>query len=74
MAGQRRRMALGALALPLLGGAARPPGDPEAAVQAEFDAAAAAGTLAAWDAFLARHPDSPLATAARAARDRLVPR
>ncbi len=48
---------------------ARPPGDPLAAVQAEFEAARRAGTAAAWDAFLARHPDSPLAPKARAARE-----
>lgn len=51
--------------------AATPPRDPRVAVQEEFDAAKAAGTVAAWDLFLARHPNSALAEAARRERERL---
>jgi hypothetical protein len=49
-----------------------PARDPQIAVQEEFDAAARAGTLEAWDLFLARHPDNPLADRARAARAAIV--
>lgn len=48
-----------------------PAGRGQAAVQAEFDAAARADTVQAWDLFLARHPDNPLAADARARRARL---
>lgn len=44
------------------------PRDGQVAVQEEFDAAAAANTLAAWDLFLRRHPDNPLSGRAREAR------
>ncbi len=45
--------------------------DAQTAVHEEFDAAARAGTLEAWNLFLARHPDNPLAPEARARRDAL---
>ncbi len=42
------------------------------AIREEFDAARHAGTLAAWDLFLARHPQHALAVEARRARERLA--
>ena len=41
------------------------------AVQEELDQARKAGTLEAYDLFLARHPDDALASIARAERRRL---
>lgn len=46
----------------------RPSGDPNLAVQHELDAARRAGTLEAYDLFLARHGDHPLAETARRER------
>lgn len=45
-----------------------PPRDPDIAVQQELDAARRAGTLAAYDLFLSRHGDHPLAADARRER------
>jgi hypothetical protein len=50
----------------------RPPRDPDIAVQEELDAARRAGTLAAYDLFLARQGDHPLAQVARRERARLA--
>jgi hypothetical protein len=47
------------------------PGD--AAIAEELDAARRAGTRAAYDLFLARHPDHPLARRAQIERERLRP-
>jgi hypothetical protein len=44
------------------------PRDGDIAVQEELDAARKAGTIAAYDLFLARHPDHPLAEVARRER------
>lgn len=41
------------------------PRNPDIAVQEELDAARRARTLAAYDLFIARHPDHPLAETAR---------
>lgn len=43
-----------------------PPGDPQAAVRGEYDDAATKDTVAGWELFIARHPESPLAAKARA--------
>jgi hypothetical protein len=48
------------------------PRDGQAAVQEEFDAAEQAGTPAAWDLFIRRHPDNALTPRARAARAALA--
>jgi hypothetical protein len=45
--------------------------DGSIAIQEELDAARRAGTREAYDLFIARHPDHPLATTARQERDRL---
>ena len=50
----------------------RPEGDPNRAVQAELDRARRAGTLEAYDLFLARHPDHRLAESARNERARIA--
>lgn len=42
--------------------------DPSVAVQEELCVARAAGTLAAYDLFIARHPKHPLANTARTER------
>jgi hypothetical protein len=42
------------------------------AIQEELDLARRAGTVAAYDLFLARHPNHPLARVARRERDRLA--
>lgn len=42
--------------------------DPEIAVQEELDAARRSQSVASYDLFLARHPDSPLAEVARQER------
>jgi hypothetical protein len=47
------------------------PRDGNIAVQEELDAARKAGTIAAYDLFLARNPDHPLAEVARRERARL---
>jgi hypothetical protein len=44
----------------------------EIAVREEFEAARRTGTIAAYDLFIARHPDSALAETARAERERLA--
>lgn len=46
------------------------PGD--IAIREEFDAARSAGTIAAYDLFIARHPDHALAEEARRERARLA--
>ena len=50
------------------------PRDGNVAVQEELDAARRAGSVAAYDLFLARHADHPLARAARRERARLARR
>jgi hypothetical protein len=47
--------------------------DPEIAVCEEFAAARAKRTRAAYDLFIARHPEHRLAKAAREERDLLLP-
>jgi hypothetical protein len=49
-----------------------PPRDGNVAVREELDAARRAGTIAAYDLFLSRHGDHPLAAAARRERAALV--
>ena len=44
------------------------PRDGNVAVQEELDAARKAGTIAAYDLFIARYPDHPLAEVARRER------
>lgn len=46
--------------------------DGNVAIREEFDAARKAGTVAAYDRFIVRHPDHPLAKVAREERQRLV--
>ena len=46
--------------------------DGNIAIQEELDAARKAATVEAYDLFLARHPDHPLAKVAREERQRLV--
>ena len=46
----------------------------DVAIQQELDAARAAGTLQAYDLFLARHPGHPLEKVAREERARLAER
>ena len=86
----RRTLAIATLALALAGPACakepemaeRPrrstdlprPRDPNIAVQEELDAARRAGTVAAYDLFLARHGDDPLAETARRERSRIAAR
>ena len=74
-------LAVAALALPGPGGAwaqaMTSPGiararDGNIAIRQELDAARKAGTAAAYDLFIARHPDHPLAEAARRERERLA--
>ena len=48
-----------------------PARDGNIAIQEEFDAAKRAGTIAAWDLFIARHPKHPLVEQARAERAKL---
>ncbi|HYG31123.1 MAG TPA: hypothetical protein VD887_13035 [Allosphingosinicella sp.] len=50
----------------------RPARDGDIAIGQELDAARRAGTLAAYDLFIARHPEHPLARAAREERGRLA--
>jgi len=50
------------------------PRDGNVAIQEELDAARRAGTLEAFDLFLARHPDHPLAAAARRERAQIAGR
>jgi hypothetical protein len=49
-----------------------PPRDGNVAIQEELDAARRAGTAAAYDQFLARHSNHPLAAIARRERQRLI--
>jgi hypothetical protein len=51
-----------------------PPRDPNIAVRQELDAARRAGTVAAYDLFIARQSDHPLAEVARRERARLAVR
>lgn len=48
-----------------------PARDGDIAIQEEFNVAKQAGTVAAWDLFIARHPEHPLADRARAERAKL---
>lgn len=50
------------------------PRDGNVAIQEELDAARRARTLAAYDLFLARHPDHPLAETARRERAAIAAR
>lgn len=50
------------------------PRDPNIAVQEELDAARRAGTVAAYDLFLARHGDHALAATARRERAEIAAR
>jgi len=47
------------------------PRNPDIAVQVELDAARRQRTVAAYDLFIARHPNHPLATVARKERAEL---
>ncbi len=47
------------------------PQNPDIAVRSELNAARRAGTVAAYDLFIARHPDHPLAKIAREEREAL---
>jgi hypothetical protein len=51
-----------------------PARDGNIAIAEELEAARKAGTIAAYDLFIARHPGHPLAQIARAERERLVQR
>jgi hypothetical protein len=51
---------------------AAPARDGNIAIRQELDAARQSGTVAAFDLFLARHPDHPLAADARRERDRIA--
>lgn len=51
---------------------AAPARDGQIAIQQEFDAALAAGTVAAWDLFIARHPGNPLTDRAEIERAKLL--
>jgi hypothetical protein len=51
-----------------------PPRDGNIAIQQELDAARRAGTLEAYDLFIARHPRHPLAEKARLERQRIAAR
>jgi hypothetical protein len=51
-----------------------PARDGNVAIAQELEAARKAGTAEAYDLFLARHPEHPLAQVARAERERLQPR
>lgn len=57
---------------PFLPSGAAPARDGTVAVQEELDAARRAGTVDAYDLFLARHPDHALAATARRERARLA--
>ena len=46
--------------------------DGDIAIQEELCAARKAGTVAAYDLFIARHPGHPLVETARAERERLI--
>lgn len=46
----------------------------DVAIREEFDAARRAASIGAWDLFLARHPEHPLAAEARGERERLAGR
>jgi hypothetical protein len=48
-----------------------PARDGNIAIQEELDAARRAGTITAYDLFIARHPQHPLAETARAERAKL---
>lgn len=52
----------------------RPQGDPNRAVQAELDAARRKGTIEAYDLFIARQRQHPLAAVARRERAALAAR
>lgn len=50
------------------------PRDPDVAVREELDSARRAATVEAYDLFIARHPDHPLAEVARRERAALAAR
>jgi hypothetical protein len=81
MPGRLTRFSAAALALAAAAGAgavamAEPPivpaRDGDIAIRQELDAACRAGTVEAYDLFIARHPDHPLAEIARRERARLA--
>ena len=51
-----------------------PPRDGNIAIQEELDAARRAGTLEAYDLFIARHPQHPLVEKARREREQVARR
>jgi hypothetical protein len=51
-----------------------PARDGNVAIRQELDAARKAGTIEAYDLFIARHPDHPLAEIARCERESLARR
>lgn len=53
---------------------AAPARDGNIAIEEEFCAARKAATVAAWDLFIARHPQHPLADEARLERAKLIAR
>lgn len=53
------------------GGGMRPPGDPDKAVEAEYQTLKARGTREALELFIRRHPDHPLAERARSELERM---
>lgn len=53
-------------------GEMRPARDGNIAIREELEAARKAGTPAAYDLFIARHPGHPLAEVARRERERLA--
>jgi hypothetical protein len=63
--------ATGAPAVEATGPGVPPARDGNVAIRQELDAARQAGTPAAYDLFIARHPTHPLAATARRERDRL---
>jgi hypothetical protein len=52
----------------------RPARDGNVAIREELEAARTAATVAAYDLFIARHPDHPLTKVAREERQRLIDR
>lgn len=49
------------------------PGDPEKAIESEYEALKGRGTREALELFIARHPDHPLAVKAKEELERLHP-
>jgi len=66
--------AAGAWGAPMAEPPIAPARDGDIAIRQELDAARKAGNVAAYDLFIARHPDHPLAAVARRERERLIRR